>query len=224
MRNTFLRYLPVVILSIGVAALYQIGTQAETPLRASLDSIPREFGGYTARDQVVSPEEQRVAGMDTYLMRAYIRDSTYFSLYVGYYEAQGQGKSIHSPKNCLPGAGWEPLENGTRPVQVAGQALTVNRYVLQKGNTRAVVYYWYQGRGRVSWNEYAVKWELLRDKALHGRSEEALVRIVVPINPDAPDAADTLAASVAADIIPKLFGILTPLGDTPGTVQALYQH
>jgi EpsI family protein len=106
-------------------------------------------------------------------------------------------------------------------VVVGNATLTVNRYLLEKGTSRAVVYYWYQGRGRVSWNEYAVKWELLRDKAIHGRSEEALVRIVVPINPAAPDGADALATEVAEDIIPRLFGILAPLGDGPGTVQAL---
>jgi EpsI family protein len=107
-------------LALGATALLRIGGQADTPLRGSLDSIPRELMGYSARDQVVSKEEQRVAGMDTYLMRAYLRDSTYFSLYVGYYEAQNQGKSIHSPKNCLPGAGWEPLGNSTREVIVGG--------------------------------------------------------------------------------------------------------
>lgn len=224
MRSPMLRYLPLLILALGAAALVRIGGQASTPLRGSLDSIPHDLVGYTGRDVVVSKEEQRVAGMDTYLMRAYLRDSAYFSLYVGYYEAQTRGKSIHSPKNCLPGAGWEPLENSKRTVIVGNTALTVNRYLLEKGTTRAVVYYWYQGRGRVSWNEYAVKWELLRDKAMHGRSEEALVRIVVPVDPSAPDSADALATSVAQDVIPRLFGLLAPLGESPGAVQALAQQ
>ncbi len=224
MRNPVLRFLPLVILVLGAAALLRIGGQADTPLRGSLDSIPHQLAGFSGRDQEVSVEEQKVAGMDQYLMRAYRRDSTYFSLYVGYYQAQNQGKSIHSPKNCLPGAGWEPIENSTRSLTVATRPVTVNRYLLEKGANRALVYYWYQGRGRVSWNEYAVKWELLRDKALHGRSEEALVRIVVPIDPAAPDSADALATQVAQNIIPRLFGILPPLGDTPGTVQAMARH
>jgi EpsI family protein len=216
-----LRYLPLAVLALGAAALFRIGGQAETPLRGSLDSIPRELLGFSGRDQEVSKEEQRVAGMDTYLMRAYRGDSAYFSLYVGYYEAQNQGKSIHSPKNGLPGAGWEPIDNSTREVIVAGRTLTVNRYLLEKGQARSVVYYWYQGRGRVSWNEYAVKWELLRDKALHGRSEEALVRIVVPVDPSNPERADVLANDVAQDVIPRLFGILAPLDNAPAAAQAM---
>ena len=225
MRSPLLRYLPLLIFALGAAALLRIGGQSETPLRGSLDSIPRELAGYSGRDQTVSKDEQRVAGMDQYLMRTYVRDSTYaFSLYVGYYQAQNQGKSIHSPKNCLPGAGWEPVENSTRDVLVGGTPITVNRYLLEKGPSRAVVYYWYQGRGRVSWNEYSVKWELLRDKAVHGRSEEALVRIVVPIDRAAPDSADVLANQVAQDIIPRMFGILAPLGPAQGTVQAVALH
>jgi EpsI family protein len=219
-----MQYVPMAILALGVAALFRIGGQADTPLRGSLDSIPHDLAGYSGHDQQVGAEERRVAGMDEYLMRAYLRDSSYFSLYVGYYQAQNQGKSIHSPKNCLPGAGWEPLENSTRSLTVGGRQITVNRYLLEKGATRAVVYYWYQGRGRVSWNEYAVKWELLRDKAIYGRSEEALVRIVVPIDRAAPDGADVLASQVAVDIIPRLFGIMAPLGDSPGTAQAMVRH
>ena len=224
MHSPVARYLPLVVLALGAAALLRIGGQADTPLRGSLDSIPHQLAGYSGRDQTVSKDEQRVAGMDQYLMRAYLRDSTYFSLYVGYYQAQNQGKSIHSPKNCLPGAGWEPLESSTRSVVVGNSSMTVNRYLLEKGSARAVVYYWYQGRGRVSWNEYAVKWELLRDKAIHGRSEEALVRIVVPIDPSAPGGADALANEVAQDIIPRLFGILAPLGNSPAGVQAMAHH
>lgn len=181
------------------------------PLVSALDSLPRVIDGFLGLDQSVSEEERKVAGMDQYLMRAYGRDSTRaFSLYVGYYESQKEGKSIHSPKNCLPGAGWEPVANGTETIPIDGGAITVNRYELERGNSRAIVYYWYQGRGRVSWNEYAVKWELLRDKATLGRSEEALVRIVVPVSENAA-ASDTLARSVARQLVPRLYRILPPL-------------
>src|ERR671921_774356 len=78
-------------------------------------------------------EEQRVAGMDQFLNRNFQRDSTDpgYSVYVGYYTYQVQGKAIHSPKNCLPGAGWEPLESAPRTVDMGGgQSVTVNRYLL----------------------------------------------------------------------------------------------
>jgi EpsI family protein len=79
--------------------------------------------------------------------------------------------------------------------------VTVNRYLLQNEGQRALVLYWYQGRGRVAHNEYAVKWDLLRDAALHRRSEEALVRVVVPVV-ESEGAAFELARSVASELIP----------------------
>ena len=213
MPNTAARFAPLAVLGVGCLLLLKVGTQSRTPLRSGLDTVPYQIAGHTGRDQQVNQEEQRVAGMDTYLLRIYQRDSaSAFSLYVGYYEAQTQGKTIHSPKNCLPGAGWEPVES--RPLTVAlanGSSMTVNRYLLEKESSRAIVYYWYQGRDRVSWNEFAVKWELLRDKAVHGRSEEALVRIVVPLRGGSTAAADSIASAAAREVVPALFGLLTPL-------------
>jgi EpsI family protein len=132
-----------------------------------------------------------------------------FSVYVGYYESQIQGKSIHSPKNCLPGNGWEPISAGTTAIPVGSGAVQVNRYLLGKESQTALVYYWYQGRGRIAANEYKVKWNLLQDKALRGRSEETLVRIVVPYTGSAA-AADSLATSVAAELMPQIEAHLPP--------------
>ena len=97
---------------------------------------------------------------------------------------------------------------------VEGQPQTVNRYILANGQSQALVYYWYQGRGRVAADEYTVKWDLLRDAVAHGRSEEALVRLVIPIR-RAPgytteawrrriDAAEEVARAAAAEMIPRL--------------------
>jgi EpsI family protein len=94
-----------------------------------------------------------------------------------------QGKTIHSPKNCLPGAGWETLQGGVRTVDVNGQQYAMNRFLLSNKGAQALVYYWYQGRGRIEASEYKVKLNLLRDAALHGRTEEALVRIVYFVDP-----------------------------------------
>jgi EpsI family protein len=132
---------------------------------------------------------------------------------VGYYDYQVQGKTIHSPRNCLPGAGWETVQGGTVLVPAAGGApVAINRFLLANGGARALVYYWYQGRGRVEANEYRVKWHLLRDAALHGRTEEALVRIVVPLPGGVPPTAlaahlaraDTLAVRVAAQLLAEV--------------------
>lgn len=188
MRSRRLRqYLPAVLLLLGFVAVRGTREQRAVPLAGPLDGVLAGLEGYRIENQRVSAEEQKVAGMTDYVARVYRRDTTVaFTTYVGYYDRQTQGKTIHSPRNCLPGAGWEILRSGTAAIASASGAHTVNRYVLKNGTTRALVYYWYQGRGRVAANEYAVKLNLLRDAALKGHTEEALVRIVIPIpNSDA---------------------------------------
>jgi len=196
-------YAPAALLGLGCLLVIRIHDQSVMPLRAPLAAaVPTTFDGYSSRDLPIDPEEQRVAGMSEYLLRVFRRDTTgLFSVYVGYYEAQGQGRSIHSPKNCLPGAGWEPVEAGTGSLLAGGKEVTVNRYVIEKQGQRALVYYWYQGRGRVAWNEFAVKWDLLRDKAVLGRSEEALVRLVIPWDSQRPERSDSLARAIGSAII-----------------------
>src|SRR6185295_2807261 len=148
-------------------------------------SVPGDIDGRRGVDLVIPDAEVFAAGVSNYLMRAYSPSDSgqalSYSLYVGYYDRQAQGRTIHSPKNCLPGAGWEALESRPVGIPSAVGTVTVNRYLLQKGNQRALVLYWYQGRGRVQSDEYLVKWELLRDAALRRRSEEALVRVLVPV-------------------------------------------
>ena len=131
----------------------------------------------------------------------------YFTLYVGYYDRQTQGKTIHSPKNCLPGSGWEPLTSRAAEIATAQGPVRVNRYLIQKGSQQALVLYWYQGRGRVAANEYGVKWDLLRDAALRRRSEEALVRIVVPVTTSEAAAFD-VATGMGRRIVPAVFAAL----------------
>jgi EpsI family protein len=208
LHSSVRHWIPAILLGLGCILLFRIGEQDEAPLRAPLAQLPDTFNGFESQDVEVSAEERAVAGVSDYLMRVYMQDSLLASsLYVGYYSSQVQGKTIHSPKNCLPGAGWDPISAEEKTIDVLTTSYRVNRYILGKGTARALVYYWYQGRGRISANEYAVKWELLRDKARAGRSEEALVRIVVPIR-TTEEEAEEMAIQLARDVIDPLFSVL----------------
>lgn len=203
------RYVPGGVFALGCALLLVGSRQQQvTPLAAPLASLPTTIDGYTGIDQTISDEEQRVAGMSSYVLRAFTRDSTLdFTVYVGYYDHQVQGKTIHSPKNCLPGAGWEAVASSEERLGTALGPVSVNRYFLVNGDQKALVYYWYQGRGRVEPNEYRVKLQLLRDSALRGRTEEALVRVVVPVHGDEA-AASALGRRIAARLVPEVARVL----------------
>ena len=201
-----MRYLPAMILGLGCLLLLRSHAQQAQPLAHPLASVLPSVAGYETVDQQLGEEERRVAGMTNYVARAFVRDSAVaFTTLVSYYDRQTQGKTIHSPRNCLPGAGWEIVDGGTRSV-AAGGTQTINRYLLRNGNASAVAYYWYQGRGRIAANEYAVKWHLLRDAALFGRTEEALVRVVVPVGKAGDALAMVAADSTAQVIVTRLIG------------------
>jgi EpsI family protein len=208
-----LAWTPATLFAIGAVFTVGIDLQRALPLREPLtEAVPVEIAGRAGHDLQINEQERTVAGVTDYLMRNYVPlDSASgelpFSVYVGYYDSQMQGKTIHSPKNCLPGAGWEALASSAVAIQTADGPVRVNRYLLQNKGAEALVLYWYQGRGRVQNNEYVVKWELLRDAALRQRSDEALVRVVVPVERNV-DGAFGVAAEAAAAIIGPLYGAL----------------
>ena len=207
------KFVPAIILGAGLALLGLTHEQERLtpvkPIVGILDSLP----GYKHSLIEVDTNSRRVAGMDDYVNRVYVKDSVQqFSVYVGYYTYQTQGKSIHSPRNCLPGAGWEPVESATLPIGSAPGvgSRDMNKYVLANRGTYAAVYYWYQGRGRIESNEYTVKVNLMRDAAVYGRTEEALVRLVVPLNTRTDHTQERIRAeiqradSIATSLAPRL--------------------
>jgi EpsI family protein len=207
------KFVPAMILAAGLGLLGLTHDQERPrpvkPIARILDTLP----GYTHEAIDVDTNSQRVAGMDEYVNRVYSRDTMQvFSLYVGYYTYQSQGKSIHSPRNCLPGAGWEPVESATLPIASAPGvgSRSMNKYVLANQGNYAAVYYWYQGRGRIESNEYTVKYNLMRDAALFGRTEEALVRLVIPLRTRTNRSQEHVRAeiqradSIATSLAPRL--------------------
>jgi EpsI family protein len=203
------RYLPASVLSLGCLLVGTTKTQQrDMTLTAPLATLPRMVAGYRGVDLPISTDERRVAGVSAYLFRAFRRDSlAAFTVYVGYYDHQLQGKTVHSPKNCLPGAGWEVVSASAERLATVAGTVPVNRYLLVNEHQRALVYYWYQGRGRVEGNEYRVKLQLLRDAAFRGRSDEALVRVVVPVE-TTDSAAVVLGRRVSAELVPEVFRVL----------------
>jgi EpsI family protein len=210
MKTIFARAGAICVL-LGVAAVFLSNARKpEPPLtRQSLASFPMKIGDWNGED--LPPFEDsilKVLGVDDYLSRVYGKaDGAAAGLYLGFYESQRQGDTIHSPMNCLPGAGWEPVSQGhieMPNIDGAGRSITINRYVVQKGLDRNVVLYWYHGRGRVVASEYVSRALLIRDALLTNRTNGSLVRVLAPV--EGSDEAHLLAAeNVAKDFVRALF-------------------
>jgi EpsI family protein len=155
--------------------------------RQPLQTLANEIGRWTGRDAPkFSDDVLAVLGADDLLNRYYLsaREPA-VSLYVGYYRSQREGDTIHSPMNCLPGAGWLPVSNDRASIAIAGRdaPIVVNRFVIRKGADRQVVLYWYQSHGRVVASEYWSKAYMVYDAVRSHRSDAALIRVISPVLP-----------------------------------------
>jgi EpsI family protein len=150
----------------------------------------------------VDKESLAVLKADDILSRAYVdmRTGDLATLFVAYFSTQRTGKAPHSPKNCLPGAGWTASKSGTLTIPIQGQQpITVNEYVIARGENESVVLYWYQARNRVIASEYKAKIFTVTDSIRYNRSDTALVRVVVGVsNGDRQKALDTAVSFVQA--------------------------
>jgi EpsI family protein len=207
----------VVILFAALLAAAGVVAKAdryeETPPRAAFSAFPMKLAGWAGVEQPpLSKEVLDVLRADDYLMRAYhTPEHAWVGLYVGFWKSQRQGDTIHSPLNCLPGAGWEPVSQTTvkladlTGVQLPGA--TANRVVIQKGLDRQLVFYWYQSHGRIVGSEYWSKYYLVKDAVQLNRTDGAIVRVIAPIVNDS-QAAEQQAERVASDFIKLLLAQL----------------
>ena len=205
----------IVALIVALTGTYgrTLAGREVAPAREELRGLPRTMDAWSsARDLPLPAESLATLGVDDYVSRVYVNnaEAAPVSLYVGYYASQRQGDTIHSPQNCLPGAGWQPIEGGRVSVPLGSGSVDVNRYVIEKGLDRQVVLYWYQGRGRVVASEYANKFWLMVDAARVHRTNGALVRVMAPIGRDgaSADAANRAVTNFTRVLLSHLNGYL----------------
>jgi len=112
----------VVILAVLCAYTWSLRLRTvPQPEPPDLESIPRALGGFTARDEYISPKSLRVLGADQTLARSYVdRGGNSIDLFIGYFADQQENSQIHSPKHCYPGAGWDILSEGSIALDIGG--------------------------------------------------------------------------------------------------------
>jgi EpsI family protein len=166
-------------------------------LAQPLKSIPQSIAGWKfAGDAPLPPSTLKLLVPSDYVSRVYSQAGKPLGLFIAYYAEQRAGESMHSPKHCLPGGGWEIWKYDSIQVPFRDAAVTVNKYSIHQGNERQVVLYWYQSRSRIIASEYLGKFLLMKDAAFTGRTDGALVRIVVPDEPEAVGQAVKFAAGL----------------------------
>ena len=177
--------------------------------RRDLNDFPQSIGAWqrTGVDRILDDETMKVLRASDYLLRDFRKpDGTVANLYVGYYSSQRTGATFHSPLNCLPGSGWTLSEPGKSTIPMAdGTSFVANKYVIQNGEFKNLMIYWYQGRGRNVASEYWGKVYTVVDSVRMRRSDGAMVRVTVPFT-NSEAAAEKSAiefASAATAVLPQ---------------------
>jgi EpsI family protein len=204
-----------VLLLSGAGYLAHATKTEVVPPRSSMATLPAQVGQWTGRQgPTMSAKVIAVLGVDDYLNREYYSSSApYVGLYVGYYKSQRQGDTMHSPLNCLPGAGWLPVKQGRATFPVSdgsgiSRPITVNQFVIQKGLDRLLVLYWYQSHGRIVASEYSSKLYMVYDAMRLNRTDAAMVRVLTPIMGGTADD-EAAAARRAQEFVEGLFPSLS---------------
>jgi EpsI family protein len=183
MRN--LRFWTAVLLLAATALLLHTRPNKDrNPPSEPLSQFPETIGEWKGTDFVIDQETLDILGAGDFLSRVYSRGpgKTQLSLFIGYFPSQRTGQTIHSPKNCLPGAGWVfESSKYVNLVDVNGKTHRVGEYVIANGDSRQFVIYWYQAHGRSVANEYMAKIYMVADAMRLNRTDGALVRVITPI-------------------------------------------
>ena len=199
-----------VLLVLQGATFYAVAMRPETiPAVLPLSLFPADTGGWhMAKDVPIEPEVQDILKADDTLNRIYVGpdNASAAFLFIAFFKSQRYGQAPHSPKNCLPGSGWEPVESAPITIAVPGRSepIVANRYLVARGEDQSVVLYWYQSHSRIIAGEFAAKFWLIADSIKYHRSDSALVKVVVPVRDGNGRAATESAVEFVKDVFPAL--------------------
>ncbi len=186
-KSKAVRILTIVLL-VQAAAFYAFASRKEiVPNHSPLADFNVPGGNWSVAEELpMDRDSLEVLKADDILSRLYTNPATgqMATLFVAYFETQRTGKTPHSPKNCLPGAGWTQAQSGMIDIAVPGEPapVRVNRYVVAKGDNQSVVLYWYQAHQHVIASEYSAKLFTITDAIRLNRTDTSLVRVVVGVN------------------------------------------
>ena len=206
-------WVTVLLLLVTLAAVRLRGDTDQVPPSRPLAEFPMRIGGWDGTEIALNQATLDVLGKGFFLNRVYLRQedgratgaNDALSLFIGYFPTQRTGQSIHSPQNCLPGAGWTFDSSGTTEIPGNGTTERVGEYVISNGIYRQEVLYWYQSHGHTIANDYAAKFFMLRDAIVYHRTDAALVRVITAIRPgETRQQAHDRAVRFAAELTPIL--------------------
>ena len=195
------------MLCAGCFAAYFVSGRTEIiPDRSNFAEFPDHIGQWQGHPALLDAATEQGLHLDDYILSDYREpDGKVVNLYVAYYASQRNGESPHSPMVCMPGGGWAITDLNQINYVDLGEAQPLNRVIIQKGDVKQIVYYWFDERGRKIANEWSAKFYLLADAIFRNRTDGALVRLTTQVLPSEFEAdADQRLRMFMRDAVPRL--------------------
>ncbi|OGR12267.1 MAG: EpsI family protein [Desulfobacterales bacterium RIFOXYA12_FULL_46_15] len=180
-------FITVAILLITGALTFFAGQTERISPNTPFSEFPLEIEEWKGFPGKLDDKVYNILGVEDYILADYRKPSgEAVNLYVGFYQSQKEGDIIHSPKNCMPGAGWNIMETGseTIPLDINGKSMKVIKLTLRKGPEKQIALYWFQSRGRIISSEYMEKVWLVIDSITRHRTDGSFVRLITPVKKD----------------------------------------
>ncbi len=213
-----------ILFCAAITSNYIQGREDIIPTRKAFLTFPLHLGKWQGRNDYLTQNYLDGLKLTDYTIINYVspESSANVNFYSAYYQSQRKGVSVHSPKGCIPGDGWQITQFGqiTIPdIKLEGNAIEANRAIIQKGSSRQLVYYWFQQRGRSITNEYLVKWYLFYDAIAMNRTDGSLIRLVTNVGESEDiNVADQRLQNFMKDVVTELPAYI------PGKVLAQQSH
>jgi EpsI family protein len=210
------KFLVVTTLLVSALAVLSLRSDVDyVPPHKPLWQLSQSIEGWTSQDIPLDPEVLHTLGDGRFLNRVYLEPSSAgtpdapagpVGLFIGYFPTQRTGQAIHSPQNCLPGAGWTFLS--AHPIRLKGdngKSYDVGEYLITDGTIKQEVLYWYRAHGRSISSEYRAKFYMIADALRYNRTDGALIRVITPLLPgESQQQAHNRAVKFTADLAPML--------------------
>jgi len=184
------------------------------PARQSLLDFPLQLGEWGGASSVMERQYLDALQLDDYMLADYSAvEKIPVNVYVAYYQSPKKGLSSHSPRQCIPGGGWEITSFETLHLAQASRIAPtpdVNRVAIQKGGQKQIVYYWFKQRDRWITSEYLVKFFLFWDSLTRHRADGALVRLVSSVYAGETEATADGRLQTMAGLVTPLLGRYVP--------------
>lgn len=179
--NLFLRVAVVLVLLTGAGLFINFHKDLEVPLARPFAEFPAVHKGWRmAAQSNFSDDVLNLLRPTEYLSRRYVRsDGASVDMYLSFFDGSPEGGRIHSPKNCLPGGGWSELSSERIEMSIDGEAVNLVRAVYGSGESKEVLYYWFDMRGQTISDEFSLKFAEITGSMFHRRRDQSFIRISV---------------------------------------------